>query len=101
MPNMQSRRRFLTTLSLAGAAAALPLPPARAEEPGLETTTIKLPRAPAICTMPEMIGQQLLQAEGFTDIHYVDTPAGATEPLARDDVDIDGELCVELHRRPR
>ncbi len=35
-----------------------------------------------------MIAQQLLQAEGFTDIHYVDTPAGATEPLARDDVDI-------------
>lgn len=88
MSMMQTRRRFLGTAALAGAAAALPLPSARAEEPGLETTTIKLARAPAICTMPEMITEQLLQAEGFTDIHYVDWPAGATEPLARDGVDI-------------
>jgi NitT/TauT family transport system substrate-binding protein len=86
-PMIQTRRRFLGTAALAGAAVALPLPSARAEEPGLETTTIKLRKAPAICTMPEMITEQLLQAEGFTDIRYVDVPAGATEPLARDDVD--------------
>jgi NitT/TauT family transport system substrate-binding protein len=36
--------------------------------------------------MPENISQQLLEAEGFTDIHYVDGTS-PTEPLARDDVD--------------
>jgi hypothetical protein len=48
--------------------------------PDPETTTIKLPRDPAICTMPQMITEQLLQAEGFTDIHFVDEPH--LKPLA-------------------
>jgi NitT/TauT family transport system substrate-binding protein len=87
MTTVQTRRRFLGAAASAGAAGLLPPCPARADERGLETTTIKLPRVPVICTMPESISQQLLEAEGFTDIRYVDTPAGATEPLAGDGVD--------------
>ena len=87
MPIVPTRRRFLETAALAGVAGTLSLLGARAAEPGLETTTIKLPRPPAICTMPQMVTEQLLQAEGFTDIHYVDVPVPA-EPLARDDVDL-------------
>jgi NitT/TauT family transport system substrate-binding protein len=87
---MQSRRRFLGSTALAGIAASmLPALGARAAEPSLETTTIKLPRDPAICTMPQMITEQLLQAEGFTDIQFVGEPPGnPAEQLARGDVDL-------------
>lgn len=89
MPVTQTRRRFLGTAVLAGAAGVLPPLGAHAAEPGLETTTVKLPRDPAICTMPQMITQQLLQEEGFTEIHFVDEPAGnPSEQLASGDVDL-------------
>jgi len=71
---MQTRRRFLCGAALTGGAGMLPSLVARAAEPSPETTTIRLPRDPAICTMPQMIPEQLLQAEGFTDIHFVDEP---------------------------
>src|SRR5215472_16993956 len=90
MPVRQTRRRFLTTLSLAGAAGLLGPPRARTEEPGLETTAIKLPKASAICTMPQMIPARLLEAEGFTNIRFVDEPPPPrdTEQLARGEVDL-------------
>jgi NitT/TauT family transport system substrate-binding protein len=88
MSMMQTRRRVLETAALAGVAGTLPLLGARASEPGPETTTIKLPKSPAICTMPQMITGQLLQAEGFTEIRYVDVPPPGTELLARGDVDL-------------
>jgi len=91
MPMIQTRRRLLRTAALAGVAGMLPPIDARTAEPSLETTTIKLPRSPAICTMPQMIPEQLLQAEGFTNIRFVDQPpppGSATEQLARGDVDL-------------
>jgi NitT/TauT family transport system substrate-binding protein len=91
MPINQTRRRFLSNTALAGVACMLPSLGARAAEPGLEMTTVKLPRAPAICTMPQMITEQLLQAEGFTDIRFVDEPPpphNAAEQLARGEVDL-------------
>jgi len=87
MSIMQTRRRFLCSATLAGGAGMLPALGAAAAEPSLETTIIKLPRAP-ICTMPQMIPEQLLQAEGFTDIHFVDETPTATEQLARGDMDL-------------
>src|SRR6516162_2736152 len=88
MSIVQTRRRFLSHAALAGIACMLPPVGAPAAEPSLETTIIKLPRAAAICTMPQMISEQLLQAEGFTDIHFVDETPTATEQLARGDVDL-------------
>src|SRR5215472_4854878 len=90
MSIMQTRRRFVCSAALAGGAGMLPALGAPAAEPSLETTTIKLPRAPAICTMPQMITEQLLQAEGFTDIRFVDEllPPHDAEQLARGDVDL-------------
>jgi ABC-type nitrate/sulfonate/bicarbonate transport system substrate-binding protein len=88
MPIVQTRRRFLESAALAGAAGLLSTA-ARADEPGPETTMIRVARSPAICTMPQMITRQLLLAEGFTDIHYVDVaPAAGTAPLGRGEVDL-------------
>jgi NitT/TauT family transport system substrate-binding protein len=89
MPVTQTRRRFLGAAALAGAAGMMPLFRARAEEPGLETTTIRVARSPAICTMPQMITRQLLLAEGFTEVRYIDVaPAAGTAPLGRGEVDL-------------
>jgi NitT/TauT family transport system substrate-binding protein len=91
---LQTRRRFIRTAAFVGVAGMLPLLAARAAEPAPETTTIKLPIEPAICTMPQMITRQLLQAEGFADIRFVEDPILDNSPgnpnkmLAYGDVDL-------------
>ena len=75
---MQSRRDFLTTLSAAGAAGVLGARRSLADEGPPETTTIRLARDPAICVAPCYIADDLLRAEGFTDIRYVPRSRTAT-----------------------
>jgi NitT/TauT family transport system substrate-binding protein len=77
MQIIQTRRRFLATLSLAGAPGILPSWPAKATEPALETTTVRLGRLPIICFAPQYVCEALLRAEGFTDVRYVDTTVQA------------------------
>jgi NitT/TauT family transport system substrate-binding protein len=72
MPTMQTRRRFLTTLSLAGAAGLFRVPRSLAAEGALETTTVRLLKFPGICIAPQYAAEELLRAEGFTEIRYVD-----------------------------
>jgi NitT/TauT family transport system substrate-binding protein len=72
MPMKQTRRRFLTTLSWAGAAGLIRIPPAPAAEGTLETTTVRLVNDGSICIAPEYAAEELLRAEGFTDIRYVE-----------------------------
>jgi NitT/TauT family transport system substrate-binding protein len=72
MPMTLSRRQFLTTLSLAGAAGLPRLAPALAAEGALETTTVRLVNEGSICIAPEYAAEELLRAEGFTDIRYVE-----------------------------
>src|SRR5436190_19894441 len=87
---MPSRREFLNRITLAGAATFLgvrPLPVAA--EPPPETTRLRLLRAPSICWAPQYLADDLLRAEGFTDVTYVDFPAGpVSEFLAADKADI-------------
>ena len=70
MPVTQSRRRFLSTLSFASAAALLRTPCLAAEGP-LETTSVRLPKFEGVCVAPELVVDDLLRAEGFTDIRRV------------------------------
>ena len=88
MPIMQTRRRFLTTATLA-AAGLTRIQRVMAEEGPLETTTIRIGKNPAICVAPQYIAGELLRAEGFKDIRYVERPAGVPEPSARDKIDFD------------
>ena len=76
MPTTQTRRRFLTTLSLAGAVSLLGPAPALAAEGALETTTIRLAKIANVCIAPQYLAEELLRAEGFTDVRYVQTPPG-------------------------
>jgi NitT/TauT family transport system substrate-binding protein len=102
MALVQTRRRFLTMTALAGAAGILP-PAARAAEPALETTTVRLGRFPAICFAPQYVAESLLRAEGFTDIRYVDTTvAMQMEDLGSGKLDFQSNLplshVIEIDR---
>jgi NitT/TauT family transport system substrate-binding protein len=69
-----SRRRYLGELMLVGTAVLLGLRsrPVTAEPPP-ETTRLRLTKgARAICVAPKYVAEELLQAEGFTDIHYAE-----------------------------
>jgi NitT/TauT family transport system substrate-binding protein len=69
---VQTRRRFLTTLSAAGAAGLVrPQRAAAAGAGALETATVQIAKSPAICVAPQYASEELLRAEGFTDIRYV------------------------------
>jgi NitT/TauT family transport system substrate-binding protein len=78
MPLAQTRRRFLTLASTAGGASLVRPPPALGAGRALETTTLRFTRTPALCVAPLYVAEELLHAEGFSDIRYVDT-GSATE----------------------
>jgi NitT/TauT family transport system substrate-binding protein len=71
MQIIHSRRDFLTTLSAAGAASVLSTRAPLADEGPPETTTVRLFGNASICQAPAYIAEDLLRAEGFTDVRYV------------------------------
>ena len=89
MPMMHSRRHFLTTLSLAGAAGLVGPQRAFAAERALETTTVRVASTPGICSAPQYVAEELLRAEGFADVRYVRLAPGSNAPdgIARGEVD--------------
>jgi len=69
---MISRREFVNGVVLAGAAGALGFGrELLAAEPPPETTRIRLVRESSICLAPLYIAEELLKAEGFSDVQYV------------------------------
>jgi len=89
MPMKQTRRRVLTTLSLAGAAGLLGARQALSAAAGLETTAVRIAHLPGLCTAPQYVAEELLRAEGFTDVRYVRLAPGSNAPdgIARGEVD--------------
>jgi NitT/TauT family transport system substrate-binding protein len=96
MPIAQSRRRFLTNLAFTGAvglggASVAGLGGGRkslAAEPPPEVTTIRFEKDAIACIAPQIF-QELLRAEGFTDIRYVEV---ADSQLRRADAENAGVL---------
>jgi len=74
---MYTRRRFLTMTSVAGAAGLVRAPLALAAEGPPETTSVRFMRIPIICHAPQFIAEDLLRAEGFTDVRFVDAASSA------------------------
>jgi NitT/TauT family transport system substrate-binding protein len=74
MTMIQTRRSFLTTLSLAGAAAVVHTQPALAGEGEPEITSVRIQKSRSICNAPRYVAEEFLRAEGFTDIRYVSVP---------------------------
>jgi NitT/TauT family transport system substrate-binding protein len=86
----QSRRDFLASTSLAMAAGVLGQKPLHAE-PAMETTAVRLPRwiGGAYCWAGPYMAEELLRAEGFTDVRYVEADATVdqSEWIARGETD--------------
>ena len=92
MHTMQSRRDFLAGLSAAGATAGVASivgAPALADQRPPEMTTIRIRRDPSICVAPQYIAEDLLRAEGLTDIRYVPAQSGPIQAqmLTRGELD--------------
>src|SRR5215475_8732597 len=83
------RREFLTRSTLAGAAGLLGVSPEPvAAEPPPETTTIRLVTT-GICEAPQLIAEELMKAEGFTEVqHKKAARAAANRALAAGDIDL-------------
>ena len=76
MSLMQSRRRFVGTTAAAGAAALIgDVWPALADDGPPETTTIRILKEPGICIAPQYVAEELLHAEGFSDVRYYELTA--------------------------
>jgi NitT/TauT family transport system substrate-binding protein len=85
----QNRRRFLAALTATSAAGLIGPPDSKAQEGRLETTTVRIAKIAGICIAPGYVADQLLRAEGFTDIRYVETVPGSPAALAVGRGDID------------
>jgi NitT/TauT family transport system substrate-binding protein len=95
MQTMQNRRRFLATLSSAGAAGLVGATASFPQEVPLEITGIRIAKNSTICIAPQYIADDLLRAEGFTDIQYVErAPAILSAALGRGEVDFSLHLSA-------
>jgi len=65
----------LASLSIAGTVGLLRGAPPQDAESSLETKTVRISRDFAICEAPLDVADELLRAEGFSDVRYVDTSA--------------------------
>src|SRR5687768_14152444 len=75
---MNQRRDFLKAVTAAGAAGLVGLRAGLAgAEPPSETRRLRLLKTGSICWAPQYIAEDLLKAEGFTEITYADMPTGA------------------------
>src|SRR2546430_17273977 len=88
---MQSRRAFLRQVATAGSVGYLGLSPRPvAAEPPPETARLRMVQIPGICIAPVNVADQLLRAEGFTELQYGRQNAVAQlyKPLAAGHADI-------------
>jgi NitT/TauT family transport system substrate-binding protein len=102
MQTIQSRRDFLASLTAAGAAGTLGARRSLAAEGPPETTTIRIRREilppvvvsgvaeTPVCVGPQYVTEELLRAEGFTDIRYTPVQSSGvalTQAFERDEID--------------
>jgi NitT/TauT family transport system substrate-binding protein len=95
MQMIQSRRDFLASASLTVAASVLDPRASLAGDGPPETTTIRLGYWPGYaCLAPQSISEQLLRAEGFTDVRFVSL--ADTNSVAGGQIDFDLDTAAWL-----
>jgi NitT/TauT family transport system substrate-binding protein len=104
MPIERSRRHFLSQLGVAGVAGVGGVAGARfgrsgssfAAEPPPEVTTITIEKAPATCLSPQYVAEDLLRAEGFTEIRYHVIETAPASAVAHKQLDWDLDFAPEI-----
>ena len=95
----RTRRRFLATTGLAGAAALIRPPQVLAAEGSPETTSVRITKNPGICYAPQYVAEELLRDEGFTDIRYVETSTSEIgAAIAQGKVDFGMNYALQIVR---
>jgi NitT/TauT family transport system substrate-binding protein len=106
---MQTNRRDLLLAGACAASTAILWSPvtrlsAEGPNPRPETTTIRLAKNPVICLAPQYVVSDLLNAEGFTTVVYVQSDAGVeqTKAVGKGDIDFtlhfSGPLLLQIDR---
>jgi NitT/TauT family transport system substrate-binding protein len=106
---MQTNRRDLLLAGACAASTAILWSPvtrlsAEGPNPRPETTTIRLAKNPVICIAPQYVVSDLLNAEGFTNVVYVQSDAGVeqTKAVGKGDIDFtlhfSGPLLLQVDR---
>ena len=98
MQIIQNRRHFLAGAASVGAAGLIGTStPAWAEAPP-ETTTVRLAKIKGICIAPQYVAEELLHAEGFTEVRYVmtETAAGQSDAIASGHLDFSMNFVAPL-----
>jgi NitT/TauT family transport system substrate-binding protein len=98
MAMIQTRRRFLTSVALAGAAGLARVPTLAAAEAPPETTTVRLANIGGICLAPQYAAEELLRAEGFKEISFVETVSGVpnAKKMGRGEIDFSMNFAAPL-----
>jgi NitT/TauT family transport system substrate-binding protein len=71
---MIRRRAFLKSAMAAATGALFTTSRAQAAEAPPETTRVRLFKFPGTCLAPQYVAEELLRAEGFTDVQYLESP---------------------------
>jgi NitT/TauT family transport system substrate-binding protein len=106
---MQTNRRDLLLAGACATSTAILWSPvtrlsAEGPNPRPETTTIRLAKNPVICLAPQYVVSDLLNAEGFTNVVYVQSDAGVeqTKAVGKGDIDFtlhfSGPLLLQVDR---
>jgi NitT/TauT family transport system substrate-binding protein len=93
-----SRRKFLGS-ALAATASLGGLRPLQATgEPAPETTTIRVHHSLSVCLAPQYVAEELLHAEGFTEVRYVrhEDAGGFYRALSSGAADIGNDFAPPL-----
>ena len=97
---MVTRREILKRMTLAGAASVLEYTRTSvAAESASETRRIRLSRVPSACVAPQYVAEELLRAEGFNQIEYINAGAGGlpmAQALGRGQFDIGMNFAAPL-----
>ena len=91
-----NRREFLNRATLATGAGLLGVRPSvAAAEPPPETKRIRIGRTESTCVAPELVAEDLLRGEGFTEVQYVLRPTGtAFNLLATGEIDLNAGIAA-------
>ena len=92
---MITRRRFLIGVATVGAR----LRPTRSDaEPPPEVATLRIGMASSVCLAPQAVAEDLLRAEGFTDVRYVEIAPGlpGAKSMSGGDVDVGMNFAAPL-----
>jgi len=85
-----NRRQFMRAAAVGGATCLGSRPRVGAAEANPETTRLRLAQIAGICVAPQYIAEDLLKAEGFREVEYVQAGSGVRtyEDMAAGKVDI-------------